>query len=197
MTNDGINDDRISNNDALNECFNKYADLMCNYAHNYLNDRSLAEDVVQDIFQRLIEKKVKLTNGNTVKNYLLNAVRNACVNYLKKQNPVTYTADLINYQVIDEEFADYDEKVYEQLQEELFKLPPQTQKVIVGIFYRDLKYQEVADELKISINTVKSLLKSGLNTLRKAFGEETKLILLFWGRRNYLRQNELYEQACS
>lgn len=163
--------------------YEKYAAFLCNYAYNYLNEREAAEDIVQDVFQRIIEKNVRFTNEETVKNYLLNAVRNACVNYLKKLHPITYTADLINYQVIDEEFDDYDEQTYERLREELFNLPPQTQKIIVAIFYRNLKYQEVADELNISINTVKSLLKSGLKTLRKAFGDDTELILLFWGLR--------------
>ena len=77
--------------------YEKYAAFLCNYAYNYLNERETAEDIVQDVFQRIIEKNVRFTNEETVKNYLLNAVRNACVNYLKKLNPITYTADLINY----------------------------------------------------------------------------------------------------
>ena len=66
------------------------------------------------------------------------------------------------------------------LQKEIFILAPQTQKIIVGIFYRKLTYKEIADELNISINTVKSLLESVIKKLRKNLNHNMKIILLFW-----------------
>lgn len=165
--------------------FDKYANLMCNYAYNYLNDYSEAEDIVQDIFQRILEKKeIIFSNDISIKTYLLNSVRNSCINSLKKKNPVFYTFDIINFQIIDEEFASIDDNVIQRLQEEIFKLPPQTQKIIIGIFYQNQKYKEVADKLNISVNTVKSLLKSGIKNLRKTFGNNLEIILLLWYKKN-------------
>ena len=142
--------------------FDKYADLICNYACSYLNNRDEAEDVVQEVFLRILEKEeFLLSNDLAVKTYLLNAVRNSCINLLKKKNTVFYTADIINYQILDEEFATID----------------QTQKIIIGIFYRSLKYKEIAAELNISVNTVKSLLEAGIKKLRKNVGSDWEIIL--------------------
>lgn len=161
--------------------FDKYADLICNYACSYLNNRDEAEDVVQEIFLRILKKEeFLLSNDLAVKTYLLNAVRNSCINLLKKKNTVFYTADIINYQILDEEFATIDEKVIQQLQKEIFELPPQTQKIIIGIFYRSLKYKEIAAELNISVNTVKSLLEAGIKKLRKNLGSDWEIILFLW-----------------
>ena len=82
--------------------------------------------------------------------------------------------------MIDEEFASVDEDLIHNLQKEIFILAPQTQKIIVGIFYRKLTYKEIADELNISINTVKSLLESVIKKLRKNLNHNMKIILLFW-----------------
>ena len=154
--------------------FNKYAGLICNYAYSYLNNREEAEDVVQDVFLRILEKRKEFlfSNDISVKTYLLNSVRNSCINLLKKKNPVFYMSDLINYQIIDEEFTTIDEVVIRRLQKQIFELPSQTQKIIIGIFYQNLKYKEIADELNISVNTVKSLLEAGIKKLRKNFGSD-------------------------
>ena len=161
--------------------FQKYGGLLCNYAYSYLNNRNEAEDVVQDIFLRLLEKEnISFSDDTSTKTYLLNSVRNACFNILKRKNPVFYTADLINYQIIDEEFTSMDENLIFNLQKEIFTLPPQTQKIVIGIFYRNLKYKEIADELNISVNTVKSLLEAAIKKLRKNLGHNMKIIFLFW-----------------
>ena len=165
----------------LMHAFQKYGGLVCNYAYSYLNNREEAEDVVQEVFLQLLEtEKVFPFNDIAIKSYLLKSVRNSCLNILKKKKHFLFTADLTNYQVIDEEFASVDEDLIHNLQKEIFILAPQTQKIIVGIFYRKLTYKEIADELNISINTVKSLLESVIKKLRKNLNHNMKIILLFW-----------------
>ena len=51
-------------------------------------------------------------------------------------------------------------------------------KIIQGVFFREMKYQEVADYLGISINTVKTLLKNGMRHLRERFAERVDLFLI-------------------
>lgn len=181
MSNERTYKKRRTDLNGIHSYFEKYAGLLCNYAYSYLNDRNEAEDVVQDVFLRILEKeKVVFANDIAFKTYLLNAIRNACINLLKKRNPVLYTADILNYQIIDEEFSTIDERVIHRLQKEIFDLPPQTQKIITAIFYRRLSYKEVAAELDISVNTVKSLLESGIKKLRKNFGPNLEIILWLW-----------------
>lgn len=57
-------------------------------------------------------------------------------------------------------------------------LPPKTRSIIIGVFYEGKKYREVAEELNISVNTVKTMLNSGVATLRKHFKGREDVFLL-------------------
>ena len=58
-------------------------------------------------------------------------------------------------------------------------MPDKTQKVITRIFMQDMKYQEVADDLHISINTVKTLLRNGIKHLRSHFSQHLELLIFY------------------
>lgn len=77
-----------------------------------------------------------------------------------------YHIDIIKQEIIDEETITFDEKLLLEIREELAQMPDQTQKVITRVFMQDMKYQEVADDLHISINTVKTLLRNGIKHLQ-------------------------------
>ena len=166
--------------DYFRHYFETYAALMCNYALNYLNDLREAEDVVQEVFTRVWEKgSLTLGDEKSMKTYLLNSVRNQCINLLKQRKQSYCPVELLNHTVIDEQMVTFDEELIREIKEEIDRMPPQTRRVIQGIFFRRLKYQEVADELDVSINTVKTLLKGGIKQLRTRFQDQSDILLLF------------------
>ena len=165
---------------TLKYIFHKYAKNLCLYAQNYLHTEADAEDIVQDVFVRCWEKKdLTLSDEKAVKTYLFNAVKNACLDKLKKRG-IEYTQlDLLKQEIIDEETFLFDEKILQEIKQELDHMPAQTQKIILLIFIQNMKYQEVSDELNISINTVKTLLRNGIRHLRKHFFNHFTLLLFY------------------
>lgn len=163
---------------TLKHIFCKYAKNLCLYARNYLPTEADAEDVVQDVFMRCWEKRqVVLSDEKVVKTYLFNAVKNACLDKLEKKKIVHAPLDVLKQEIIDEETVLFDEKIIGEIRRELERMPGQTRKIISLIFIRNMKYREVADELHISVNTVKTLLRHGIKHLRDRF---TDRFLMLW-----------------
>ena len=164
----------------LQHIFDKYAKNLCLYALNYLETEADAEDIVQDVFISCWEKRdILLSDEKVIKTYLFNSVRNACLDKIEKKDVMRYHIDIIKQEIIDEETITFDEQLLLEIREELAQMPDQTQKVITRIFMQDMKYQEVADDLHISINTVKTLLRNGIKHLRSHFSQHLELLIFY------------------
>ena len=164
----------------LQHIFDKYAKNLCLYALNYLETEADAEDIVQDVFIRCWEKRdILLSDEKVIKTYLFNSVRNACLDKIEKKDVMRYHIDIIKQEIIDEETITFDEKLLLEIREEPAQMPDQTQKVITRVFMQDMKYQEVADDLHISINTVKTLLRNGIKHLRSHFSQHLELLIFY------------------
>ena len=164
----------------LQHIFDKYAKNLCLYALNYLETEADAEDIVQDVFIRCWEKRdILLSDEKVIKTYLFNSVRNACLDKIEKKDVMRYHIDIIKQEIIDEETITFDEKLLLEIREELAQMPDQTQKVITRVFMQDMKYQVVADDLHISINTVKTLLRNGIKHLRSHFSQHLELLIFY------------------
>lgn len=169
----------------LKHIFDKYAKNLCLYALNYLSVEADAEDVVQDVFLRCWEKDISLSDEKVIKTYLFNSVRNACLDKLEKKDAMCYPIDILKQEIIDEETITLDEKILVEIRNEFSSMPEQTRKILTCVFMQNMKYREVADELDISINTVKTLLRNGVKHLRSRFSKRLEL-LVFYLKRNWI-----------
>ena len=59
------------------------------------------------------------------------------------------------------------------------RMPEQTGRVLNCVLMLDMKYQDTADELQVSLNTVKTLMRNGMRVLREELRGEQELIMLF------------------
>lgn len=125
------------------------------------------------------KRDILLSDEKVIKTYLFNSVRNACLDKIEKKDVMRYHIDIIKQEIIDEETITFDEKLLLEIREELAQMPDQTQKVITRVFMQDMKYQEVADDLHISINTVKTLLRNGIKHLRSHFSQHLELLIFY------------------
>jgi RNA polymerase sigma-70 factor len=169
----------------LKRIFDKYAKSLCFYALNYLSVEADAEDIVQDVFLRCWEKDVLLSDEKVIKTYLFNSVRNACLDKIEKKDVMRYRIDILKQEIVDEETTTLDEKILLEIRNELSAMPEQTRKIITCVFMQNMKYREVADELDISINTVKTLLRNGVKHLRSRFSKHLEL-LVFYLKRDWI-----------
>ncbi len=156
---------------TFEKLFRKYYAGLCNYATKYLKDLDKAEEVVQELFYKLWEKRNKLDINVSLKSYLYRAVYNGCLqylnhraieikyeNYYKKQN---------KEYAIDASEAMNMQELNEIINETLNSLPERCRNIFFLNRYDGLKYREIAKKLDLSIKTVEANMGKALKLLRK------------------------------
>ena len=153
---------RTSPKEAFRLLFDAYHMKLCIYAVQLTDSFEMAEDIVQDFFIYFWEKKYYLKINQNLRYYLYLSVRNAAINALQKNN-----IDMgIPEESIDEEEQEERNKL---LLEKLQKLPRQELQVVRAVIMENKKYKEAAEELHISVNTLKTHLTRALRQLRKEY----------------------------
>lgn len=141
---------------------------LCLYALHYLNDPDAVEDVVQECFAALWEK---LQDGAQVANrraYLYRAVRNRCLDHLRKAGLRTEELNPRDtYGLIDDDDAVERSYTEARLWTAIDSLPQKCREVFLMSKRDGLKYEEIAEELGISENTVRNQISKALKILKE------------------------------
>jgi len=159
---------------------NNYEDLVI-YANGYLFDKQTSEDIVQEVFIFIWEKSDKIELESSLHGYIRAMVRNRCLNYLKKLNitddfkALEFNVKLISEQVFDSASEESKKIVYHQILKIVETLPARMQEIVKLKFLHNYKYKEIALELDISINTVKTQLKRAKSRITELI---TSLLIL-------------------
>lgn len=158
-------------NHGLKLLFKRYYKPLCVFAFKYLDDLDLSEDIVQEIFIKIWERDIFEEQTN-LSAFLFTSVKNLSISHLRKVSPCYI--DCFEEDIAIEEYNS-EEDILERnriLMEAIENLPEKTREVFKIVVFDNLKYKEVAEELNISVNTVKSnlarayrLLKGSLNIL--------------------------------
>lgn len=141
-----------------------YQDLVI-FADGYLFDQDSSEDIVQDVFIYIWENADTLEIESSFKGYVFSMVRNRCYNFLKsikitdKSEYLDFNINLVTEHVFDSTSEEEKEIVYHQILKVVETLPDKMRQIVELKFLYNYKYAEIATELDISINTVKTQLK--------------------------------------
>jgi RNA polymerase sigma-70 factor (ECF subfamily) len=143
-----------------------FEDLMA-FVYGYLRNQEVARDVVHDAFMALWKRREVLDTRLSPKAYLYKLSRNMALNYIRHQKVIlTNEPSIITYEKdIRQEMDDYD-RSYELLAKYVNKLPEKQREVLKMCFVEGKMYKEIAADLGISVNTVKTHLKRAIQHLR-------------------------------
>ena len=156
---------------ALRRIYEKYKHSLVTLATALLFDKTAAEDVVHDLFARLLEKQEQLRIVTNLKSYLSCAVVNGArnINRKKNRNPSqsldVVDTDLQSSQPQPKLFAEQKEANL-KLTEALEVLPFEQREVILLRHYSGLKFKTIADIQETSINTAQGRYRYGMDKLR-------------------------------
>ena len=139
----------------LEGLFRQHYGKMTHLARTLLGDDAEAQDVVQDVFVRLLENDYQMT-GSKTEAYLMSAVRNRCINLIKNKNLQEKVKNLYPVDEVD------DIRPIEQLMNELEQIHNFVETHIEephrSIFYlrfdEDLTFKEIGENLGLSLSTV-------------------------------------------
>lgn len=159
---------REGNTLAFQQVFNANFQALCQYGFTILRDPDEAQDIVQSMFLKIWEKRTELDIKQSIRSYLFRAVYHQCMNHLEHRS-------------VKEKHKVYHiyEKQTETQQPEIFPLelednitaainglPEQCRLIFMMSRYDEMRYAEIADKLKISINTVENQISKALKILR-------------------------------
>lgn len=160
------------------EIFKEYSKPMFLYALSFVVSEVEAEDVVQEVFVNFWKDEAYCKINNEVtKTYLFRSVKNNCLNRLEKKDVMRDRVDMIREDIMEEEVQLWNDELFREVEAEIERMPEQTREIIRAVFFKEMKYQEAADYLGVSINTIKTLLKNGMRHLRERFAERMDLFL--------------------
>lgn len=172
---------RGGDNDAFKLLFERYYAALCAFATGYVEDSDSAEDIVQDVFFKLYTDKVVFDSVVALKSYLYTAVKNQSLNYLKHQR---IKQEYIVSREEKEQTTFFFNRIVEQelvmlVTEAMTELPEQTRKVM-ELVMEGKENPEIAEELGVTIDSVKSHKKRGRQFLKSRLGEIMSLLILLF-----------------
>lgn len=156
--------------DALGEIYRRHAGAMASLCHRVLRDRSLAEEVVQEVFVRLWQEPERFdpTRGS-LRSWLLSQCHSRSVDLIRSEE--SRRTRETRQMVSDIDAADLEREVAdlivaERVRSALRELPEAEQLPILLAYFGGHTYREVADLLEVPEGTIKSRIRSGLTRLK-------------------------------
>jgi RNA polymerase sigma-70 factor (family 1) len=156
---------------AYEEIFMKYYKALTAEAFFYLKDEMEAEDLVQLLFIEIWDKQLYLKIDTSIKAYLHTATRNRCLSVIEKKKT--------QHKRFNEYIRSLDDKItanpVERAEQEhrvnavLNELPSQRLKAFNLVYVENKRYKEAAEEMGITINSIKTHLKLALKILQQKF----------------------------
>jgi len=150
--------------------FNTYYKAVYFFAFKYVKDEAVAEDIIENAFIKLWEKRADFANEAGMRGYLYKVVYNACLKELgrrsmvhRRQQEIELLSDGFEKDCLENMIrAETLRQVYSALHE----LPSECRKVFVKLYVEGKSVAEAAAELDVAVSTVKNQKSRGLKILR-------------------------------
>jgi len=151
--------------------FRKYYAMLCNYAYKIHKDMDTAEEVVQDLFFNIWEKRHAINIESSVKSYLYKSTYNRSMLLLRQKSIQIryekYLKDHVNLTQPDASEEIDVEELARVIDRTLEELPERRRKIFSLSRFEGLKYNEIAEKLSLSVKTIESNMGKALKLFRK------------------------------
>lgn len=174
--------------EQFDKIFKDYFIRLCSYAHTIIGSEGVAEDMVQEAFIVLSQNQEILNKPEiTIKSFLYSSVKHICLNHVRRRSiGQRIQNDTLIHENVDK--SDYLEglikaEIFGELHKELSNLPKKCKRICELIYLEEKSYEEAAEELDVSINTIKTQRQRALKYLKSKFLMEFSFLLfakLLW-----------------
>ncbi|MCG8580828.1 MAG: RNA polymerase sigma-70 factor [Bacteroidales bacterium] len=173
-----FNEIKQGNKEVYKALFDDYYEHLVTFAKSFLFDQQESENLVQDLFVFLWENASKVKIETSVKAYFYQAVRNRCLNYIKglkvrDKNHLMYMDGMLQ---TDDEVEYFDPQIMVDIKTSINELPEQMAKVFTMKMIDGETRESIAQELGVSVNTVKTQLQRAKKKLREKLLDKTNLL---------------------
>ncbi len=166
---------------AFESAFNRYADDLVRYGVTLLKSKAEAEDLVQQLFVQLWAKRESMVITTSFKSYLYRWVHNSSLNRLKQEQVKrSYASDFSVTHTETARAASYEAERKETgiiIETAINELPEQCRRIFRMSKMENMKYQQIADELQLSVKTVENQMGKALKYLRERLKQYVSILL--------------------
>ncbi|RFM26413.1 RNA polymerase sigma-70 factor [Deminuibacter soli] len=170
---------------AFKKVFDCHARKVYAYAYKFVKNKSQAEDLTQDVFKRLWEKRALLNENKSLNGFLITLCYHAIIEQLRR-NKAVYTGLT---EGIENEYLAPDNSNAEQLEEReihsiykqaINRLPQKRKEIYLLSRHEGMSNMEIASRLNISVKTVENQMTAALQFIRFYFKSKDLLISLLF-----------------
>lgn len=166
----------------LEHIFSEYYARLVHFCFQIVHDKSAAEDIVQDAFVNYWDlRQTVLNNKQSIKSFLYSSVRNASFNYIRHDKVIEKYIQSLEPDPVEEINAMHyiiRSEVLGEIHKAISSLPESCQRISRMGYLEGKKNQEIAEELGISVNTVKTQKQRALQLLRLKLSPEFFAVLV-------------------
>jgi RNA polymerase sigma-70 factor (ECF subfamily) len=151
------------------QLFREHFNTLCNFAATYLNDRDTSQEIVQDVFINLWQKREYISTDKSIKSYLFTSVKNRSINYIRDHKKFrSYYLDVELELEIPVEDVDMLSQVEtrDKINDAFKRLPEKCRQAFELSRFEEMKYKEIAERMGISQKTVEIHISKALRILR-------------------------------
>lgn len=162
--------------------FRQHYRFLCLVAFRIVRDQDAAEDIVQDFFLNLWQRRTEISTINSFQGYATRAVKNGSISFLRKQQTLSdeqlsAIPDDAN-PLEDKEIFVSGESITSKVMEVIELLPAERKKIFLSHVIDRLSYAQIAEKNNISLNTVKTQMKRAYAFVRERVADDALGIIL-------------------
>ena len=168
---------RLGDEAAYKALYKQHYKVLCAFAYSYVNDSFVAETLVSDIIFNIWEKRESLFITQSLRAYLMKAVKNSSINYLDHQERQDNLKRSVSRQMEKRQGSFHEQDYYpmcslleKELEDKIAvsvgSLPELTREIYQMSRNDGMKYEEIAREKNLTIDIVKYHIRLSLNQLR-------------------------------
>lgn len=162
---------------ALKDFFLEFYPSLCVFIKKYIPESDVVEDIAQEAFLVYWENQNQFEDINVLKGFLYRTAKNKCLNHLKlkglRNNLLknNYKTEEYIYELV------LEEETYNIIHKAIEKLPPQSRRII-KLSMKGYNNPQIAEELNISFNTIKTLKRNAYKMLRENLRGQVSILFL-------------------
>ena len=164
---------RVGDKRALGRLAERYYRALRHYGLKFMVDESVVEDCIQELFLQLWQNRTQINDTESVKHYLLKALRHHILQFMRLQKRMTF--DELDWDTSVTEGIDAETLLIKQesldiltntIQAQLAALPTREREALYLRYYQNLSIPEIAEIMNVNRQSVSNFLQKALSKLR-------------------------------
>lgn len=164
------------------EIYHEFYIPLCYYCLRYVEEIEDSEEIVQDLFLKLWDKREEIEINSSLKAYLYRSVQNYALNYLSKKKTKEKYLSIQGrhlYNSFDNSHLKLEEdELRAILKHAILQLPEKRRRIFELSRFDGMKYGNIANQLSISVKTVEAQMSKALKYLRVVLKDYVPVLFL-------------------